>query len=33
MTTDLLADWDVAPFTYDGITHDVYRSATAPASS
>ncbi|WP_022879632.1 dienelactone hydrolase family protein [Microbacterium sp. B19] len=30
MTTDLLADWDVAPFTYDGITHDVYRSGDGP---
>lgn len=30
MTTDLLAGWHVAPFTYDGITHDVYRSGDGP---
>ncbi|SIR64932.1 dienelactone hydrolase family protein [Microbacterium sp. RURRCA19A] len=30
MTTDLLADWDVSPFAYDGITHDVYRSGEGP---
>jgi len=30
MTTDLLADWDVSPFAYDGITHDVYRSGDGP---
>lgn len=30
MTTDLLAGWSVSPFTYDGITHDVYRSGDGP---
>ena len=30
MTTDLLAGWDVAPFTYAGLTHDVYRSGDGP---
>lgn len=30
MTTELLADWDVSPFTHDGITHDVYRRGSGP---
>lgn len=30
MTTELLAGWNVSPFTHDGITHDVYRSGDGP---
>ena len=30
MTTELLAGWNVSPFTHDGITHDVYRRGDGP---